>query len=256
MIKNTIQEFFHVAFQGLKPFNRHTTGINLTFISLPILILLFLRFGTGSSFFQIAKNLSFFHDFTRNQMVFWSQVFVTISSFVFLIVTPVLLNKYFPLPIDHPFGLRIRGIGKHYIISVLLILIMLPILWISFAMAGLNQYYPIYKPLNMTDWLLYECIYLPLFFPTEFFFRGVLLYRLEHYLPGRGVWIAMIGYAIGHIFKPFPEAIASLFAGYLLGMLSLHCRSIWPGFFVHAGIAFFADFFALIHSGYMQKLLE
>lgn len=255
MIQKTIKEFYVAMKDGVSPLNRENMGIHVTFAAIPLLLLLFLNFGSPRSFIIIFQKTTFLTGLTSSEIQFWAQAYTTLCTFFFFFLIPIFIQKLFPIDIEYPYGMRIKGTGRHFLVSALVISIMIPILWFSFSSAGLNQFYPIYKPTSISNWLLYECIYLPIFFPTEFFFRGIMLYRLEKFVPGRGVWIAIIGYAIGHIFKPFPEAIGSIFAGYILGVLSLQCRSIWPGFVIHAGIAFLADLFALIESGYIYKIM-
>ncbi|MDH4201061.1 MAG: CPBP family intramembrane metalloprotease, partial [Spirochaetia bacterium] len=227
-----------------------------TLLSMPILVLLFMQLGGAYFFSYLVARSPEINQFVGDQLRFWTQVYMTLCTFLFFFFCPWLMAIFLPVKMDRPLGLGLRGAGRHFLISLTVIAIMIPVLWVSFSGAALNNFYPVYKPGSLSDWALYECIYLPLFIPTEFFFRGVLLYRLEKYFPGRGVWIAIIPYAIGHVFKPIPEALGSVIAGYVLGTLSLQCRSIWPGFVIHAGIAFLADLFALIESGYINRLLN
>ncbi|MDH4261903.1 MAG: CPBP family intramembrane metalloprotease [Spirochaetia bacterium] len=255
-MKNTVKTFIHILIDGLKPFNKKNISTHITLISIPVLVLLFLNFSVSGMFRAFFGNTQFVQGLNPNQFTFWAQAYMSACTFFFFMIVPIIVFKLLPIKMDYAYGMRITGIRRHFVVSILIVAFMVPILWISFATSGFNNFYPMYKPLTLKDWFFYECIYLPLFLPTEFFFRGVVLYRLESFFPGRGVWVAIIAYAIGHLFKPLPEAMASIIAGYVLGMLSLHSRSIWPGFIVHVSIAFLADLFAMIHSGYMQRLLS
>ena len=66
----------------------------------------------------------------------------------------------------------------------------------------------------------------------------------------------VVPYALLHIHKPFPEAMGSIVAGLVLGMLALKTRSIWPGLVVHGGVALAMDWFALLRSGTMAVLWQ
>jgi len=254
-MQNTVRDFFQTLIEGVQPLDKKNLSIHITFISIPVLVLLLLNLGSSRTFSFIFGNLHVVKGFSSNQFMFWAQAYMTGCTFLFLMIFPVILFTISPVKMEYAYGMRIRGTARHFSVSLLVIAVMIPVLWFSFSMSNLNKFYPIYKPISMSDWILYECIYLPLFIPTEFFFRGVVLYRLEKFFPGRGVWIAFIAYAIGHIYKPLPEALVSIIAGYVLGMLSLQCRSIWPGVVIHAGIALLADIFAMIQSGYIHKLI-
>ena len=64
-----------------------------------------------------------------------------------------------------------------------------------------------------------------------------------------------LSYALIHIYKPFPEAVGSIIAGYVLGWLALRTRSIWPGVFVHCSVALAMDTLALWQTGRLAQLL-
>ena len=110
-----------------------------------------------------------------------------------------------------------------------------------------------YKPAAMSDWILYECIYMLQFFAVEFFFRGFCLFRLERFAGWYAIPIMVIPYALIHIYKPLPEALGSVAGGLILGYLAIKTRSIWPGFIVHCGIALSMDVFALMRTGWFTQ---
>ncbi|OBX20138.1 hypothetical protein BAA08_14935 [Bizionia sp. APA-3] len=53
-------------------------------------------------------------------------------------------------------------------------------------------------------------------------------------------------YVFFHVGKPTGEIIGSIFGGYLLGIISLHSKSIIGGIIIHIGVAFLMDFMAII----------
>jgi len=64
----------------------------------------------------------------------------------------------------------------------------------------------------------------------------------------------VIPYALIHVHKPLPEALAAVVAGLVLGWLAVKTRSIWPGVLVHGSVALMMDVFALFHAGRLQAL--
>ena len=87
----------------------------------------------------------------------------------------------------------------------------------------------------------YEASYALRYIAIELFFRGFLLLGLERFL-GRAVLMPMVTlYAFWHFGKPLPEAIGSIFAGYILGVIALRTRSIIGGIIVHVGVALGMD---------------
>ena len=59
-------------------------------------------------------------------------------------------------------------------------------------------------------------------------------------------------YCMIHFGKPMPEALASIFAGGLLGYLALRTGSFYLGVLLHAGVALTMDLMALYQKGVFQ----
>jgi membrane protease YdiL (CAAX protease family) len=53
-----------------------------------------------------------------------------------------------------------------------------------------------------------------------------------------------------HFGKPFPETLAAIIAGIVLGTISLKSRSIWMGVAIHYTVALSMDIAALWQKGY------
>jgi membrane protease YdiL (CAAX protease family) len=71
---------------------------------------------------------------------------------------------------------------------------------------------------------------------------------LEKHL-GRAVLMPMVTlYAFWHFGKPIPEAVGSIFAGYVLGVFALRSRSIIGGTIVHVGVALAMDLAAYLQT--------
>ena len=234
--------------------DRDTLQTALTFALIAVLILALERFGLQDSFYTYFSELSIFDGFSNDQLAFYSQIHFSVSVLVLFVLIPTVFH--FLLPVREPgiFGLGVRGLGPHLPVYAILPLIMIPIVWVVSGDPTFYKFYPMYNPESLRLWALYELVYFLQFFGVEFFFRGLLLFRLEKRFGALAVWIMTVPYAFIHIHKPFPEAVGSIIAGLVLGSLALRSRSIWAGVAVHIMIAFAADWFGLIGSGRWQIL--
>lgn len=132
--------------------------------------------------------------------------------------------------------------------------VMVPLVWLASQSPGFLKVYPFYDPYRdgfpVWDFLLWESFYALQFLALEFFFRGFLIHAT---LPVMGAWsipVMVMPYCMIHFQKPFPEALASIFAGLFLGWLGLKTRSVLPGFALHVGVAWAMDLMALYRKGY------
>ncbi|WP_452228557.1 CPBP family glutamic-type intramembrane protease [Lacinutrix sp. MEBiC02404] len=133
----------------------------------------------------------------------------------------------------------------------LLLLIVIPFIGIaSFQPSFLNQYPLIGNTGNAINKLhalaIYEPVYLLDFISIEWFFRGFLVLSMVKILGSKAILPMVALYVFFHIGKPTGEIIGSIFGGYLLGIISLHSRSIIGGIIIHMGVAFLMDLMAII----------
>ena len=84
------------------------------------------------------------------------------------------------------------------------------------------------------------------FLGAEFFFRGVLIHGLKHRFGFYSIFISIIPYCMIHFQKPFLEALGSIIAGLILGMMSLRTNSVIMGTALHFGVALTMDICALM----------
>ena len=230
-------------------------GLALTPIFIAVILLLLEFYGWQEPFmnrFSGAMGLEFKND---QELRFYAQIHTTISFLILFILLPIGFHFLFPIESRNPFGLSIKHVRSNIAPYAILIVVMLPILWLATSQPQFYNFYPIYRPTGLGDWLAYESVYLMQFLGVEFFFRGWGLFRTEKMFPGYGVFLMVLPYALIHIHKPFPEAIASIVAGVVLGLLALKSQSIWPGVVVHATVAFSTDLFSLVHSGLLFSWL-
>ena len=146
------------------------------------------------------------------------------------------------------YGLSFKNF--HFRPYIILYVIMIPIILIAANTSSFLEYYP---TLNLNRlhgqlaenkglyFFIYELIYAIDFTMVEFMFRGFLVIGLSK-LIGRHAIIPMaVLYMCFHFGKPTPEAISSLFGGYLLGILAFETKNILGGIAIHAGIALLMD---------------
>lgn len=117
------------------------------------------------------------------------------------------------------------------------------------------EHYPFYKLAGRSwfDFLAWEVLYLTQFICLEFFFRGFFLNALRPAIGANAIWVMCVPYLMIHFPKLWLEATGAILFGLFLGILALRSRSIWGGFFVHAGVAVSMDVAALIKQGYIPS---
>ena len=233
--------------------DRKTIGLILTLVLIALVLILLDRYGIQRAYYQHFSDAEIYKGLKTIQPTFTAQIHFSVSCLVLLVAIPLLFHLIFPIEQIYHYGLSLRSALAHFPIYTLLLAIMLPVLWIVSANPGFNQFYPMYKPIGLNDWLLYEMIYMLQFFAVEFFFRGFCLFRIEKFAGLYAIAIMVIPYGLLHIYKPLPEAIGSIGAGLILGYLAIKTRSIWPGLFVHCGVAFSMDAFSLIRIGWFNS---
>jgi membrane protease YdiL (CAAX protease family) len=104
------------------------------------------------------------------------------------------------------------------------------------------------------DLLVWESLYAGQFVALEFFFRGFLVGGLSRSIGIFSIPVAVIPYMMIHFTKPWPEALASIVAGLVLGTLAWRTKSIWGGVCIHCAVAVSMDLLALSHKGQLPWL--
>lgn len=239
------------------PYDRNGLGLALLPVLIAVIMLATDRYGLQNFFITKFSIDLLRRGFDANDVVFFAQVYFSGFTLVAFVLVPLVFHRIFPVTRSDgasPLGLSLRFCKPHLPVYALLLLLMLPVLWLVAMTPGFHKFYPMYKPASLGFWFLYELVYMLQFFAVEFFFRGFILFRLQPHFGLHAITFMVVPYALLHIHKPFPEALASIVAGLVLGMLALKSRSIWPGVVVHCGVAFSMDWFALIHSGRIAGL--
>ncbi len=199
------------------------------------------------------------YDFFHHQASFLAYKVLNNLSGLIYIILPLFLFYMLRDKHEHNFyGLskNVPDVKPYFI----LLLIMLPILVAASFLPGFQKQYPMYAStlahtyLHVPEWVtvtMYETAYALNFVSIEFFYRGFLVIGMATVL-GRSAILPMASlYCFLHFGKPMPEAISSIFGGYILGVIALQTRSIWGGILVHVGIAWMMEAIA-----YLQKLFN
>lgn len=187
-----------------------------------------------------------------HSMLFWIFMIIT-----FYLVFPVLIVKYIFKENLSNYGVRFKGIAKDYPLYIIMLLVMIPLVYLASSTKSFQDRYPLFQPAigNLfPDFLWWQLAYLFQFVAVEFFFRGFMLHGLKTRFGFYSIFIMTLPYCLVHIGKPFPETISAIFAGIILGTLSLKSRSIILGILIHYSIAISMDSFALWREGYFLFL--
>ncbi len=172
-------------------------------------------------------------------VVLWRSAFylaLPLLSLILLRLSPAKVGFSLGRP-----GLWLRDIG-------LLYLIMLPLVYLASRQAGFQRSYPFFafERLGTPSLLLGLGIRVVGMFAWEFICRGYLLFGFERRVGGpAAIAIQTIPFAVMHAGKPAPEAIGSIVAGIVLGIIALRNRSFIPGAILHWSVAATLDIFAL-----------
>jgi membrane protease YdiL (CAAX protease family) len=145
------------------------------------------------------------------------------------------------------FGLTWSGLRGHGRAYVLLFLLTLPLVVAASTRPAFQHTYPFYHLAARSpfDFLAWEALYALQFVSLEFFFRGFLLHTLKRDLGAYAIFVAVVPYCMIHFQKPLPEALGAIFAGLVLGTLSLRTGSVLGGAAVHVAVALTMDLLAL-----------
>jgi len=265
MLKNIWNTIFIDTFNKVEAGKSDTPQIDKKVITVLIVVafsLVFIQYFSNFQFFT-----SFLNTIKLNGVAEWLQSLQThfpndrlfqLSYWVFILFTfyliiPLLIIKILFKDKLSDYGLSPKGFFKNYKIYIVFFLFMIPLILMVATTDSFQHKYPFYNPVNESLWpnfVIWQCLYFFQFFALEFFFRGFMLHGIKKRFGFYSVFIMMIPYMMIHFQKPMPEAIAAIFAGIILGALSLKSRSIWLGVAIHYSVAITMDLAALWQKGY------
>ncbi len=189
-----------------------------------------------------------------NTLAYW-----VFTLFVFYVIVPVLTIRFLFREKVADYGLRFKGAFKELHLYVIMLLVMIPLVIYFSSTSSFQVRYPFFKTyhgnLLWSDLLIWEFFYILQFFALEFFFRGFVLFGLKPKLGIYSVFIMTIPYCMIHFGKPFPETLAAIIAGLVLGFLSFRSQSIWLGVLIHCSVGLGMDLAALWQKGQLNGLL-
>ena len=184
-------------------------------------------------------------------LIYW-----TICRVFFYLIIPILSIKLILNQKISDFGWRLSAnFKKDLKIFFVFFGFMFPLVfWVSTQESFLVKY-PFYRPSSedhmYPNLFIWEIFYFLQFISLEFFFRGFLVHGLKKEIGDYSVLVMVIPYCMIHFQKPFLETIGAIFAGLILGYLSLRKNSIVTGIALHFSVAITMDVFALYHLGYI-----
>jgi membrane protease YdiL (CAAX protease family) len=129
-------------------------------------------------------------------------------------------------------GLRIgdwrRGLAWVLIAGAL----MTPVIVVAAGLPQMRDYYAVSQsdPLNLTITHVLDLV------PSEFLFRGFLMFALVRLMGPLGVLVATMPFVYSHLQKPELELLSTLFGGTAFGWLAWQTGSILYGAIVHVYI--------------------
>lgn len=167
------------------------------------------------------------------------------------VVLPFITIKYLLKQNMLDMGWRLNDTFVHWKGYLLLLSPILVFIAIVSQGQDFVNHYPFYKLAGRSwfDFVAWEILYLTQFICLEFFFRGFFLHALRPAIGANAVWVMCVPYLMIHFPKLWLEATGAILFGLFLGILALRSRSIWGGFFVHAGVAVSMDIAAMIKQG-------
>lgn len=187
--------------------------------------------------------------------LYWASVII-----FFYCVLPAICIKWIFRESFSDYGLSFKGAFKYYHLYLLMLAVMVPLVIYFSASESFLKTYPFYKVAPgenlFPKFFIWEIFYFLQFVALEFFFRGFILHGTKHRFGFYAIFFMTVPYCMIHFGKPMPETIAAIFAGVVLGYMSLKSRNIWMGVFVHCSVALMMDVSALIRKGVFSSQID
>jgi membrane protease YdiL (CAAX protease family) len=180
------------------------------------------------------------------QFVFWSAWRVAAYF-----VVPALVIRFVFRERLCDYGLRVAGLRERAGLYTCFGALVLVLVALASGDREFQRYYPFYRLASRSgfDLVVWELLYIAQFFALEFFFRGFLLHACRERFGSHAIFAMLAPYCMIHFGKPWPEALAALPAGLVLGTLALGTRSIAGGVLLHVTVALGMDLMALGRQG-------
>ena len=168
----------------------------------------------------------------------WFQLISSISSFLVMFLTPLLIIKFVIKKKIEDFGLKLPIKQKEAILySSLILLFSLPIMLYFGNQFNFQSYYQGSGQKLLNSFFIFTLTSFIYYLSEEFVFRGFLLFNLFEDLGDFSIYVSGILFSLFHIGKPINEVFFALVLGIALGYLALKTKSILPGTIVHLALA-------------------
>ena len=171
-----------------------------------------------------------------------------LSTAITLLLLPVLVAQFGTKEKLRDYGFRLGNQKLGWGVTGVAWLLMIPVVILAVIVyPPFVAKYPLCKAVasSWQAFLPYQLAYGIYMFSWEFFFRGFMLFGLERKFGNYTLLIQTIPFAVMHYSKPLPEALGSILAGVLLGVLALETRSFIYGAIIHWLVAMTMDVVAV-----------
>lgn len=160
--------------------------------------------------------------------------FMVVYIWAFLLLLPLLINRFFLKEPLKNFGLQLPVGKKKTLFFILLALLLLtPVSFFLAHQRSIQIFYTL-KGFSLAHLAFIVFIIMPPYYlAEEFFFRGFLFLRLQRQLGWHSYWITELIFTWAHLGKPPIEILVSFPAGLVLNYLAFHTKSIYPAMLVH-----------------------
>ncbi len=174
-----------------------------------------------------------------------------LSTALTLFLLPVIVSVFGTRQRLIDYGIRLGKQKLGWSVTLSAWVLMLPVIILAVVVyPPFQDKYPFCKEVagSWQAFLPYQLAYGVYMFSWEFFFRGFMLFGLEKRFGNYSILIQTIPFAVMHFSKPLPEALGSIIAGLLLGVLALETRSFIYGAAIHWLVAMTMDTVCVIIS--------
>ncbi len=178
-------------------------------------------------------------------------IFWACTCFLFYFLIPALTCRFLFRESLKNFGFSLKNLHLQ-----LYLLLYFLLFWGLLACSYTDSFktsYPMYRyPQKWVDLFIWEIFYLLQFVALEFFFRGFMLHGIKAKFGILSIFVCLAPYMMIHFHKPALEAFASIFAGFILGILSLRTNTIFGGILLHYLVALSMDILCLWQKGWLS----
>ncbi len=174
----------------------------------------------------------------------YSYYYWFLTTALTLLLVPALVAKFGTRQRLSDYGIRLGNQKLGWSVTLAAWILMIPVVILAVIVyRPFLAKYPLCKVVanSWQTFLLYQLAYGVYMFSWEFFFRGFMLFGLEKRFGNYSILIQTIPFAVMHYSKPLPEALGSIVAGVLLGILALETRSFIYGAAIHWLVAMTMD---------------